>query len=170
MRLHERAADLLLWVTAVIGVIAVVISIAAWFTGSRLIVVESGSMEPTHPVGSAVIAHRVDPLELAAGDVVALSLAGGQRVLHRVVDVRRTDKGVVLHTKGDANPSVDTEPFTLSTNASAWRGGAVAPHVGRVANVLRTPVAGFALAVVLLGPLALGGRRRVARTAGVAVG
>jgi hypothetical protein len=44
----------------------------------------------------------------------------------------------------------------------AWRAGASIPVVGGIAALLRTPAAGFLLAIALLGPLALGRSRRAA--------
>ena len=154
-----RVGDVLLWVTAILGTLAVAASLLLVATGGRPVVVTSGSMGDAYPVGSVTVVRRVAPGAVALGDVLSVRQGNGTKTLHRVVEVQPTPKGVVVRTKGDANGSPDTEPVLL---IDAWRAGASVPVLGRVAVVFRSPLAGFALAVVLLAPLALGDRRRAA--------
>ena len=160
-----RGGDLLLWVTAILGTIAVATSVVRVATGGRPLVVTSGSMGDAYPVGSVTVVRQVEPAEVEVGDVLNVRRGNGTKTLHRVVERQDTAKGVVVRTKGDANGSVD-EPVLL---VEAWRAGRSVPHLGRVAAFFRTPLAGFGLALVLLGPLALGdrhrGRSRAGRTA-----
>ena len=160
-----RLGNALLWVTATLGATALVATAALALTRTRPVVVQSGSMVPTYGVRSVVLVHRVDPTDIRAGDVVALTLPGGQHVLHRIVDVDRSANGVIVRTKGDANREPDTEPVLLPAHAAAWRAGASLPAIGGVVVLLRTPLAGFLLALALLAPLALGRSRRPASTA-----
>ena len=159
-RLVARLGDVLLWLTAAAGAVAVTATAVMWLTGTRPVVVQSGSMEPAYPVRSVAFVHDVAPTDLREGDVVAVALPGGQRVLHRVVDLRRVRAGVEVVTKGDANDEADADPVLLPHGAPARRAGAVVPGLGGVAIALRTPAAGFALALLLVGPASLGHRRR----------
>lgn len=157
-RVIAGLGDAVLWLTAVTGIAAVALSAVLWFSGARPIVVTSGSMEPTYHVQSVVIVHPVAANRVERGDVVALSLPSGQRVLHRVVHLERTAGGVQVTTKGDANRTPDPDPAVIA--GTAWRAGASVPIVGELVAAMRTPLAGFALALLCLGPIAAGRNRR----------
>ena len=161
-RVVSRMADIGLWVSAAIGVVAAVASAVMFLSDVRPLVVTSGSMEPSYPVRSLVLVRPVQASSVVERDVVAVRLPSGARVLHRVIDVSTAAGGhraVVL--KGDANAEPDTEPVVLDERA--YRAVACVPFVGTVATWLRTPVFGFFAALVLLGPLAL--RRRTPASA-----
>ena len=155
----RRTGNALLWVTAALGAAAILATSAMWLTGTRPLVIQSGSMAPTYDVRSVVLVHRVDPSDVRAGDVVVLTLPTGRKLLHRVTDVDDTAAGPSLQTKGDANREVDPHRTLLPADGEAWRAGASVPMLGGLALILRTPAAGFALGLAVLGPLALGRRR-----------
>ena len=154
-----RVADIGLWVTATVGLTAAVASAVMFSLGVRPLVVTSGSMEPNYPVRSMTLVGRVDASSVVKGDVVAVQLPTGVRVLHRVIDAHDSEDGTkrVVTLKGDANEKPDSTPVVLDDRA--YRAVACIPYVGRVASWLRTPAAGFCAALVLLGPLALRRRR-----------
>lgn len=153
-----RLADIGLWISAAIGLAAAVASVVMFVSGMRPLVVTSGSMEPAIPVRSLAIVAPVDAASVGKGDVIAVRLSSGARVLHRVIDVRAVDGGRLAVTlKGDANEKPDGEPVVLDDRA--YRSVACIPFVGTVASWLRTPAFGFVAALVLLGPLALRRRR-----------
>lgn len=83
--------------------------------GFQLFSVESGSMEPTLPVGSLIVSRRPkDPGELAGGDIVTFRTLSGSVVTHRITEViSKSDGTVAYRTKGD-NPrnSPDQELLT----------------------------------------------------------
>jgi signal peptidase len=83
--------------------------------GYHLFVVESGSMEPTLPVGSVILSRRpADAGELAVNEIVTFKTASGDLVTHRICEVLTgTDGSVSYRTRGD-NPlsSTDQEPLT----------------------------------------------------------
>ena len=79
-------------------------------TGHKLMIVSSGSMEPTLPVGSLVIVTPCDYDDLEIGDIVTMS-SGGYNFTHRIVgkfnndpnlssDEKMMDKNILL--PGDA--------------------------------------------------------------------
>ena len=108
----------------------------------RTFAVLSGSMEPAVPRGSQVVDFAVDARTLRPGDVITFERPGrhGEWVTHRIVQETIYPGGVVLGTRGDANPTPDD-----------WQ----LVEAGRVLKVIWTvPAAGYVL--VFLG--SLGGR------------
>ena len=83
--------------------------------GFQLFSVESGSMEPTLPIGSLIISRMPkDPADLTAGEIVTFRTLSGFVVTHRIIEVITDDNGTVgYRTKGD-NPrnSPDQELLT----------------------------------------------------------
>ena len=146
-----QVADLALWLAAALGVAAVTVTVVLAVNGARPLIVTSGSLGDAYPAGSLAIVYKVDPAEVKKGDVLNLKRDDGATVLLRVVELERTGEGTVVRTRGEASGTLD-EPQVL---VGAWRAGARVPYLGRVAGLFRTPFAGFALAVALLGPIAL---------------
>lgn len=157
-RAIATAADIGLWVTAIVGAAALVATLLLAAAGARPVVVRSGSMEPTYPVRSVAVVRPVEVADVAVGDVLAVETPAGTRVLHRVTERTITPNGVLVTLKGDANKTADPTPVLIT---EAYRAGAKVPHVGALAPVLRSPLAGFAVALALLGPLALRARHPV---------
>lgn len=73
--------------------------------GIRPMVVCSGSMEPSYPVGSLIYVRGCDANEVEAGDVITFRLSGGTVVTHRVVE--KPEGLQYFRTKGDANQTPD---------------------------------------------------------------
>lgn len=67
----------------------------------KVVIVASGSMEPTIHTGSICLIDINDE-DIAENDIIVFS-RGGNDIIHRVVDI--TDEGYI--TKGDANSNVD---------------------------------------------------------------
>jgi signal peptidase len=76
-------------------------------TGHELFTITGGSMEPSIPVGSLVIATPVDASTVAVGDVVTIRDDNGTFVTHRVSRVVDTAVERSFQMKGDANESPD---------------------------------------------------------------
>lgn len=79
--------------------------------GIEVLNIETGSMEPAIPVGSAVFVHNVDPTNVVAQDVIAFSRED-ETVVHRVMSNMVVEGQLV--TKGDANSEVDLDPVPYS--------------------------------------------------------
>ena len=75
--------------------------------GYEVYYIESGSMEPTLPVGSVVYVEYVNPREVETDDIIAFQYDGAV-VTHRVVQNRYFSKAIL--TKGDANETQDINP------------------------------------------------------------
>lgn len=130
------AVTSLLAAAAIVGGSVVLIGL---ILGYRPVVITSGSMAPSAPVGAVVIAHPADPSTVAIDDVLVMRSDGRPTVSHRVVDLQRSPSGHPLAvTRGDANPSVDPIPHQVSERDLVGRW--VVPHIGRVLMVARSPL------------------------------
>ena len=133
MRILSGFTTLVLLV-AVVGCLAIVLQSISQgyvqFFGHSLFRVVTGSMEPTIPIGSILVAQETPIDEVAVDDFVCFRStnpgSAGMIVTHRVVSVYDTPDGVrCLRTKGDANLSVDANPVTQSylIGRIIWRPG-----------------------------------------------
>lgn len=86
-----------------IGISIYVLVLLPIIFGYHPLVVLSGSMDSTYPVGSVVYYHKVDKEDLKVKDIITYQLDGEENVTHRIVLIV-DDK---YQTKGDANNVVD---------------------------------------------------------------
>jgi signal peptidase I len=93
--------------------------------GYRSVVVESGSMQPALRVGDVVVLDPDRPV--AIGAVIDYETPEGSR-LHRVVEIAEDETG--YRTRGDANPSADTD--LVAPDAVNGSGVWVVPYAGVV--------------------------------------
>ncbi len=96
-----------------------------------------GSMTPTVGEGSLIVAKRVDPATIEAGDIITFSRVQRPdiQVTHRVVAVEELNGEPVLQTKGDANGYLDPEPIRFDQPVS--RLVYTVPYVGYLLNFSR---------------------------------
>lgn len=72
--------------------------------GFQLYRIESGSMDPTLPVGTLIFSRKPgDPSSLAKGDIITFTNSDGLTVTHRIVEVVSSNNSISYRTKGD-NP------------------------------------------------------------------
>ena len=76
-------------------------------TGRQLFIIGGGSMEPSIPLGSLVVATGTDAMAIAVGDVITIRADNGIVVTHRVSRVVDLPEGRFFELKGDANQSPD---------------------------------------------------------------
>jgi signal peptidase len=117
--------------------------------GVHLISLTTGSMAPSLPAGSVVVAVRPsDPSAIRPGTVVVIALADGSRVTHRVVGAVRGPAGEVAayRTRGDAVARPDPEPVPPAEIAGIVVAGF--PVVGALRAWMASPL-GIALGLVL---------------------
>ena len=83
-----------------------VLKLVTW-NESPVVVVLSGSMEPSMYRGDILFLHKNTPI--ANGDIIVYSIEGeGIPIVHRVTTVQTNEKGEVRYlTKGDNNPVDD---------------------------------------------------------------
>ena len=89
----------------------IAISLIPFKDNYRILVVMSGSMEPTIYTGSLVIVKPVN--EYKVNDIITFKTPGSQRkndfTTHRIHDIESSDSGIIYITKGDANEEPDFE-------------------------------------------------------------
>lgn len=96
--------------TAVLmGVVAALaLLVVAQLIGYRTMVVRSGSMGDTVPVGSLVLTEVVPSRGIQVGDIAVVDPEGlAAPRLHRVIDVEGDGDSISVVTRGDANPTPD---------------------------------------------------------------
>jgi signal peptidase I len=137
-------------VTALMLAAAVVvlgIGIAIHMGELHLQTVLSNSMRPTFSAGDVAVTQEVPISSLRVGDAISFYPPGQTTpVLHRITSLRTTPAGVVITTRGDANP-VDDEWQATLRGATAYRLIVVVPFVGWLTELQRPA---FLLAGVLL--------------------
>lgn len=140
MKIFSILANILLsliLICIVLLLIPLVPGLNRWY---QVVVIQSGSMEPTLPVGSIVLYKPIS--NYLPEDVVVFAHGDGadiKTVVHRITQKRTSSDGSVAYiTKGDANTQADG----LVVYASAIKGEVFAqiPHVGYVIQFLKSPM------------------------------
>ncbi|MQA00873.1 MAG: signal peptidase I [Dehalococcoidia bacterium] len=108
--------------------------------GYDAFVMTGGSMSPAIRPGSVVVAERVDPALVRAGDVITFRrpLNPASPVTHRVVDVGVQEGVTVFQTKGDANQSPD--PGEVRAELPISRMVYTIPYAGYLLAFATSPV------------------------------
>lgn len=71
------------------------------------------SMSPAHARGDLLILRSVDPDDLKTGDIVEYRV-NNIAIVHRIIDIDRSDSGLLFFTQGDANEIPDPAPVSPS--------------------------------------------------------
>lgn len=112
-------------------VIIVYIAIASpMLFGYRPVVVLSGSMEPSYPVGSLTYYHSATFDEINIGDAITFQ-AGDSFVTHRVEEKNELSRTLI--TKGDNNETQDINPVKESDLVGKTSTIAI-PYLGYIVN------------------------------------
>lgn len=131
--------------------------------GYEALIVTSGSMGKSIPVGSVAITQMVDVKSISVGDIVSFRYPGSKTATtHRVISVAEEDGQRVFATKGDANQSADPEPVRLASGRIALV-KRVVPYAGTLVRTARSPAGGVAMFVIPILGLTFEGRRRKGR-------
>jgi len=124
--------------------------VVASIAGLSLVVVITGSMTPTIPVGGIAVSHTVSASDLRPGMIVTVPRVGADLpVTHRIVRIDPVNDNPAarsLTLRGDANTTDDPAPYVVEHAGVVL---AHAPHVGSVLTaVTSAPARGLAVAVV----------------------
>lgn len=143
---------------ATVVLLLLLLPLVALVRGYQAMVVLSGSMEPTIPVGTLVLVEPVRAEQVAPGDVVTFPHPDrpGENVTHRVVKIDDGPTGRFLRTKGDANREPDA--WRVPVAGQLGRYVASVPRLGFVFRTAADPTGRMALMVLpslLLGAMAL---------------
>lgn len=120
---------LFLLVVIVIGVAPAILTSKFGFGFSPIL---TGSMEPAANPGDVYLTRLAPASTLNVGDVIAVNnQITGTYYSHRIVEIRDFNGALRIITKGDANESVDRDPFMVSPYAKVSLVVETVPYVGR---------------------------------------
>lgn len=103
--------------------------------GRQLYAVQTGSMEPTYPIGTILVVEPIHPEVINVGDVITFSLTGFDTVVtHRVISIDQ--QGQQLFTQGDSNDQADFAPVKFPQIKGRVSYGI--PYLGHLTAGLRT--------------------------------
>jgi signal peptidase len=112
----------------------------------KLLVVQSGSMQPSIPLGSLVLTQKQN--EYQVGNVITFQNTGDTKYLitHRLKNIEELENGKLFITKGDANEDADSERVDpgLVVGKVIW----ALPLIGFVVSFARTQTGLIALVVI----------------------
>ena len=114
--------------------VAIIIALVPMIVGFRPVVVLSGSMEPTYPVGSVIYYKALAYEDIAVGDAITFKIGGGALATHRVIE--KDDEVQEFMTKGDNNPTEDVNPIAYANVAGKTAKIAI-PYAGTLATYLK---------------------------------
>ena len=133
------------------------IAVALFLTGAlipaqnlyKLLIVQSGSMEPAIPVGALVI--TLPTQSYFPGDIVTFRPTGSaekseQFITHRIESLSGERFGLTYVTKGDANKTAD--PGNVDQEQIVGKVLVTVPFIGYLLNTVKTPQ-GFILLVIV---------------------
>jgi len=111
------------------------------------LVIVTGSMQKTIPVGSLVVDRTVDPGALRIGDVISFEKPLGAHGIdtHRIVAIRQDRGRRLFQTKGDSNPIVDPWVIRFDRGMTAHRMAFSVPYLGNALLVARSRAGRMAL-------------------------
>ncbi|MEV8149722.1 signal peptidase I [Arthrobacter sp. NPDC080073] len=117
LRAYSAFRSILLSLGALLGAACILVFAVSLLFGLRPLIVVSGSMEPTIPVGSVVLSQQVPAGEVEDGSIVTVERPRGLGlVTHRLVKSAQPTPGVYEYTlRGDANTQNDPEPYKVTT-------------------------------------------------------
>ncbi|MEB1808119.1 MAG: signal peptidase I [Bacillaceae bacterium] len=124
------------------------------FFGKTMMIVLSGSMEPTIPTGSAIFVDDVpDPTQLQVGDVITFisPIHENRRIItHRIQEVS-TFGPLEFIAQGDNNQTADPMPIPAE-NVLGKHSEITIPYIGYVLSFLQSKK-GIGLALIIPGLL-----------------
>ncbi|WP_051208520.1 signal peptidase I [Propionicicella superfundia] len=156
MRFLHLAANVVVTLAAVIGVISFGVWVATVTGRIQPLVVVSGSMRPQYEIGDLIIATPRPASEVSVGEAVTVPdpEQNGTLVTHRVVSVGRTgDDTWTFVLKGDDNAASDPRPYVVS--GDVLQPALDVPFLGAVVDRLRSPRAAAPLGIGLVACLGL---------------
>ena len=151
-----RIIDVLKNITIAVVVLLALTAIAANIKlpqGYKILVVQSGSMEPAIPVGSVVltkptagVAAPTPITRFFEGDVITYAAVKQSLVSHRVVSISEENGEFFYKTKGDANETSDQK--LVSEKDVVGKVMFAAPFIGRYVNFAKQPLGYFLMILI----------------------
>ena len=146
-----RLGTHLMWLCATVGVISLallphILSVA----GHEMYVVKGASMEPAVPLGAVIFIRPVDPLTIAAGDIITFRAPNGAVVSHRVIGLAEGPT-LAFQTKGDGSSAAD--PIIVPATLVAGVVESFVPQLGYVISALGSAAGAMVMVTLLAGML-----------------
>jgi signal peptidase len=133
IRSASREDSHLAWtLTSLAAIIIVWFSMGVFSYKPKVIV--TGSMQPLISPGDIVIVHKIEGRQAKTGDIVMFP-HNDMKVTHRIVAVNNEEGQTTFTTKGDANPSPDSE--TVLADNVQGKVVQVIPKLGKITMLLR---------------------------------
>ncbi|WP_226682156.1 signal peptidase I [Sutcliffiella horikoshii] len=160
LKIISRGLTVLLLICLVFAAILAISSNLAGgtpkFFGKTMMIVLSGSMEPTIPTGSAIFVEEVtDPTQLKVGDVITFEspIHENTRIItHRITEVASTVP-LEFIAQGDNNQAADPMPIPAE-NILGKHSDITVPYLGYVLSFLQSKK-GIGLALIIPGLLVI---------------
>lgn len=154
--IRRGAREVFLTFGALLGVLCLIATVAAFAFGVKPLVFRSGSMSPAIQTGDLAVSRTVDASGLERGDIVSVVNSEGNRVTHRVVNIARQGAARQLTLKGDANGRPDEEVYTVTRAEKVL---VDIPKAGYVVNAASSTGGVFVLGVFVAAMVTLIFRR-----------
>jgi len=162
---RKRARNVLfLLVVIAVGVAPAILTSKFGYGFSPIL---TGSMAPTADPGDVFLTRLVSASELKPNDVIAVSnQVTGTYYSHRIMEVKNYNGELRIITKGDANESVDRDPFMVSPYSKVSLVVKTIPLVGRPMVYMNTvqgrqAAASFLVIANILGLFAFLFRKKI---------
>jgi len=132
LRAAQGIGRFLVRIAGIVVVVLVAAYVALLVLGLQPMVMITGSMTKTIPVGSLVVDKTVSPSTLRVGDVISFRKPLGSAGIdsHRIIEIQRSNGHVVYRTKGDSNPVADPWSIVFERDMQAHRVVFHAPYLG----------------------------------------
>ena len=141
----RRGIQTLFTVVIFTVVVLVVVSILPIPGNYKLLIVESGSMEPAIKTGSVVVVKPADSYKI--GEVITFSDSGKNRTItHRIADIEMVSGKTYYITKGDANNAEDSNK--VPEGKVVGKVLTSVPYAGYLLAAAKKPI-GFVLLVIV---------------------
>jgi signal peptidase I len=152
--------------------VAAIVATAVFYPGLILLhyepmVIVTGSMQKTIPVGSLVVDQKVNPQQLEVGDVISFQKPLGAKGIdtHRIVAIKNDHGKRLYRTKGDSNPISDPWVISFDPGTAAHRMVFSVPYAGNALIFARSPLGRISLIAFVCLILLLGIFKGIAATA-----
>lgn len=119
----------------------------AFATGFKFLNILTGSMTPTMPVNTVVVAKKIPIDQVELGDVITFKM-GDSNVTHRVVEINNSGRNTVLYTQGDAAQNQGSRETVTEDNFV----GVVVfhiPYLGVLLNLIKDNIIIITVCIVL---------------------
>lgn len=144
-----RVVTRLAWLSATAAVISLaLLPHMLSVVGHEMYVVRGASMEPTVPLGAVIFVRRVDPLTIAAGDIITFHAPNGALVSHRVIGLSQ-GTSLAFQTKGDGSAAAD--PIIVPATSVEGVVESFIPQLGYFVSVLGSPAGATTMVALLTG-------------------